>query len=91
LLANTRGVWESALAEEIERGAAAGRAAMAKARIAVSPFTPAEQARFDALYLQDAQANARALARFGIDGLTVFRQARASVKEHNKIECGKTA
>jgi TRAP-type C4-dicarboxylate transport system substrate-binding protein len=91
LLANSSAVWENALADEIEKGAAAGRAAMARAQIVVSPFAPAEQARFDALYLRDAEVNARGLARFGIDGLTVFRQARASVKEHNKIECGKTA
>jgi TRAP-type C4-dicarboxylate transport system substrate-binding protein len=90
LLANSSGVWESALADEIEKGATAGRAAMARAHIAVNPFAPAEQARFDSLYLQDAQANARGLARFGIDGLTVFREARASVKKRNKIECGKT-
>jgi TRAP-type C4-dicarboxylate transport system substrate-binding protein len=91
LLMNSSGVWEAALADEIEKGASAGRAAMAKAHIAVSPISPQEQARFDALYLQDAQVNARGLADFGIDGLTVFRKARASVKGRNKIECGTTA
>ncbi len=48
----------------------------------------AEQARFDALYLRDAEANARALARFGIDGLRAFRTARASVGARGEIACG---
>ena len=91
LLVNSSGVWEAAPADEIEKGASAGRAAMAKAHIVVSPISPQEQARFDALYLQDAQVNARGLAEFGIDGLTVFRKARASVKGRDKIECGTTA
>src|SRR6478735_10442154 len=55
LLQGSSGVWETALADEIEKGAAAGRAAAAKANIVVSPFAPAEQARFEALYLEDAQ------------------------------------
>jgi TRAP-type C4-dicarboxylate transport system substrate-binding protein len=88
LLLRSSAVWEAALADEIEKGADAGRAAAAKAHVVVSPFAPAEQARFDALYLQDAQVNARGLAQFGIDGLTVFRQARASVRGRNQIECG---
>ena len=91
LLMNSSGVWEAALADEIEKGAAAGRAAMVKAHIVVSPISPQEQARFDALYLRDAEVNARGLGQFGIDGLTVFREARASVKGRNKIECGTTA
>ena len=91
VLMNSSGVWEAALADEIEKGAAAGRAAMVKAHIAVSAISPQEQARFDALYLRDAEVNARGLEQFGIDGLPVFRQARASVKGRNKIECGTTA
>jgi TRAP-type C4-dicarboxylate transport system substrate-binding protein len=88
LLLGSTGVWEEALADEIDRGAAAGRAAAARAKIAVSPFATTEQARFDALYLRDAESNARGLAEFGIDGLAVFRQTRASVKGRNRIECG---
>ena len=53
--------------------------------------TAREQARFDALYLVDAQANARALVGLGIDGLDAFRKARASVRQNGSIECGGAA
>jgi len=49
----------------------------------------AEQARFDALYLSEAEANARALGKFGIDGSKAFRTARASVKARDVIACGR--
>lgn len=88
LLQDSRRVWEAALADEIEKGAAAGAATAKAAHVRVTPFDPAEQERFDTLYLADAQANARALAGLGIDGLDAFRKARASIKSDNKIECG---
>jgi hypothetical protein len=59
--------------------------------VRISPFAPAEQARFEALYLVDAQANARALADLGIDGLDAFHKARASVRPDGSIECGGAA
>ena len=88
LLERSRGVWEAALQDEIEKSAKIGETAARKANVRVSPFAPAEQARFDALYLVDAQANARALAGLGIDGLDAFRKARASVGPNNSIDCG---
>jgi TRAP-type C4-dicarboxylate transport system substrate-binding protein len=91
LLERSRGVWENALREEIEKGAKAGQDAASKAAIRISPVSPAEQARFETLYLADAEANARALATLGIDGLDAFRKARASVKPDGSIECGDAA
>jgi TRAP-type C4-dicarboxylate transport system substrate-binding protein len=88
LLLASRGVWETALREEIEKGATAGAAAAKAAHVQISPLTTAEQARFDQLYLADAEASARALSDLGIDGLDAFRKARASVKARNVIECG---
>ena len=88
LLLQSRGVWEAALREEIEKGALTGAAAAKEANVRITPFAPAEQARFDALYLADAQSNARALADLGIDGLDAFRKARASIKPDSAIECG---
>ena len=41
----------------------------------------------DELYLRDAERNAAALERYGIDGLRVFRLARASVRRDGSIEC----
>ena len=91
LLQQSRSVWEAALRDEIEKSAQIGEAAARKANVRITPFDAAEQARFDALYLVDAQANARALADLGIDGLDAFRRARASVRPNGSIECGGTA
>lgn len=91
LLDQSRGVWEAALREEIEKGAKSGQDAATRANIQISPISPAEQSRFESLYLADAQANARALAALGIDGLDAFRKARASVKPDGSIECGDAA
>ncbi len=79
-------MWEAALADEIEKGALAGAQAARAAGIEVHDIDPAEQARFDALYLEDAQKNARKLAKLDIDGLDAFRKARASITETG-IKC----
>jgi len=91
LLDRSRSVWEEALRDEIEKGEKTGEDAAARANIQISPVSPAEQSRFESLYLADAQANARALATLGIDGLDAFRKARASVKPDGSIECGDAA
>jgi len=91
LLEQSRRFWEAALREEIEKGAETGQDAARRANIVISPISPAEQTRFEALYLADAQANARALASLGIDGLDAFRKARASVKPDGSIRCGGAA
>lgn len=91
LLDRSRSVWEAALREEIEKGAKSGQDAATRGNIQTSPISPAEQSRFEDLYLADAQANARALSSLGIDGLDAFRKARASVKPDGSIECGGTA
>ncbi|MEO7550116.1 MAG: TRAP transporter substrate-binding protein DctP [Croceibacterium sp.] len=87
LLLQSRSVWEADLRDEIEKGAVTGAAAAKKSGVRIVDFAPAEQARFDALYLADAQTNARALAAFGIDGLDAFRKARASVRTRDHIQC----
>ena len=91
LLLQSRAVWENALREEIKRGAMAGATAAAKGHVQISPISPAEQSRFDALYLADARMNARSLEALGIDGLDAFNKARASVKARDVIKCGGTA
>lgn len=91
LLERSRGVWEAALRDEIEKSALIGEEVARRAEVQISAFDPAEQARFDALYLVDAQANARALSELGIDGLDVFRKARASISPDGSIECGGAA
>lgn len=86
ILRESTAVWEAALADEIRRSEQVGRQAAA-GRIAFSHASGADQARFDAIYLRDAEANARRLAQFGIDGLTMFRAARAGLVDRDKVEC----
>ena len=87
LLRESRAVWEAALADEIRRSEAVGRAAGAGI-ITHASASATDQARFDALYLHDGETNARALGRFGIDGLSVFRLARASLPARDRVVCG---
>lgn len=88
LLARSRTVWEAALRDEILKSAQIGAAAARDAGVQINAIAPQEQARFDALYLIDAQANARDLAALGIDGLDAYRKARASLGEEGSIKCG---
>ena len=91
LLEQSRSVWEAALRDEIEKSAKTGAAAAARADVRITSISPAEQALFERLYLADAEGNARALASFGIDGLSAFREARASVRPDGSINCGDAA
>jgi TRAP-type transport system periplasmic protein len=82
-------VWEAALARENEQAGALGLATAQAADVTVIAMPATDQARFDALYLRDAERNAKALVRYGIDGMAVFRAARAGVKPDGSIECGR--
>jgi len=81
-------VWEAALAKEIGIGAEAGEKAMKAGGVVVTPMPEADQVEFDKLYLRDAERDARALSRFGIDGLKTFHAARESVVGRDEINCG---
>ncbi len=80
-------VWEAALAEENRAAEQRGLAEARRKGVAFARISADDQARFDRLYLEDAQRNARALERFGIDGLAIFRVARASVTARDEITC----
>jgi TRAP-type C4-dicarboxylate transport system substrate-binding protein len=84
-------VWEKAIAEENRAAAERGLAEARKRHIQVTQVSAAEQERFDRLYLEEAQVNARALERFGIDGLATFRLARASIPARDRVECRRPA
>jgi len=81
-------VWEAALAHENQQAGVLGLATARGANVTIMPMPAAEQARFDALYLKDAERNAKALNDYGIDGMSVFRAARAGVKPDGSIQCG---
>jgi len=80
-------VWEAALAEENRAAAERGLAEARARNISFTQVSAEDQERFDRLYLEDAERNARALERFGIDGLATFRLARASIPARDRIEC----
>ena len=80
-------VWEAALATEVRAALGKGFEEARVRNVEILPMPPAEQARFDALYLRDAARNAQALTRFGIDGMAAFRSARASVAARDQIQC----
>ena len=80
-------VWEAALAEENRAAAERGLAEARERNVRFTSVSAADQERFDRLYLEDAQLNARALDRFGIDGLATFGVARASVPARDTIVC----
>jgi len=46
-----------------------------------------DQAKFDEMYLREARRNAESLARYGIDGISVFEKARASIRPYSTISC----
>lgn len=91
LLDQSRSVWEAALRDEIHASAKTGEDAARRADIQITSIAADEQARFDRLYLADAEANARALGGLGIDGLDAFRKARASIRPDGSIYCGDAA
>ncbi len=80
-------VWEAALVREVEDAWQVGYDEALAKGVEITPMNPAEQAEFDRLYLAEAQGNAAALARLGIDGLRAFRAARNSVGQGGQIQC----
>lgn len=80
-------VWEAALARQVGKALAAGFDEARARGVEVLPISSADQREFDALYLREAARNAAALGRFGIDGESVFRTARASIAADGRITC----
>jgi TRAP-type transport system periplasmic protein len=80
-------VWEHALAEENRRALEEGWQLAQRQGIQGTTLGEQDQARFDALYLREAERNAASLARYGIDGMPVFRTARASIASDGSIAC----
>jgi TRAP-type C4-dicarboxylate transport system substrate-binding protein len=80
-------VWEAALAEENEAAAERGLAEARARNVSFTEISADDQDRFDRLYLEGAERNARALELFGIDGLATFRLARESIPARDRIQC----
>ena len=77
LLDSATPVWEAALADETTRAVAAGEAQGVRDGVHFTSLASQDQQRFDELYVRDAERNARSLERLGIDGISVFREARS--------------
>lgn len=80
-------VWEAALARITREATEDGRQLAEESGVQFTAIAAQEQARFDALYLQEAERNAAALERYAIDGRAVFDMARASVGPGGEINC----
>ena len=80
-------VWEAALATQNRQALAEGQTLALKEGVVELPVSAEEQQHFEALYLDDARANAIDLARYGIEGKAVFDVARASVAAGGEIDC----
>jgi hypothetical protein len=86
-------VWERAMSEEIGAADQVGIDAARVAGVAFSPMPEEDRAKFAATYNHDAQARARSLQRFGIDGLNTYRLAReitADLAAHGTIDCNRS-
>ena len=74
-------VWEQALKAKLTKAESDGLAFGRTHGVQFVPVSPSEQARFDALYNAQAEATARALSRFGVNGLPIFREAQRLIRD----------
>jgi len=81
-------VWEAALAEENRRALDEGWAYAEAEGIIEVPVAAGDQARFDALYAEEAERTAADLSRYGIDGTAVLAKARAAIGTDGSVRCG---
>jgi TRAP-type transport system periplasmic protein len=87
VLAEGVAVWEAALARQTRKAQDEGLAAAKAGGVEMLPIDPAEQRRFDELYLEESRRNAAALARYGIEGSPVFETARRVVAGGADLHC----
>ena len=80
-------VWEAALSRLTQVAQQQGLELAVQEGVQFTDIAPAEQARFDAQYLLEAERNAAGLDRYGIDGRSVLAVARASVADNGTIVC----
>lgn len=79
ILTSSIPVWEAAMRDEIIKAKDVGAAFGREHGVKFYHFPADEQVKFDAVYQSVAEKNAKSLARFDIDGLSIYRQARASI------------
>lgn len=77
VIESSGGVWEAALASEIERGLAAGRAYASERGVLLTTLADSDQRAFERAYNAVALGHARELATSGANGEAMFRDAQA--------------
>jgi TRAP-type transport system periplasmic protein len=80
-------VWEAALAEENRRALEEGWLYALEQGVVEVAISAEDQAQFDALYSLEAERNAAALSRYGLDGVSVLATARASIAPDGSVRC----
>jgi TRAP-type transport system periplasmic protein len=87
-------IWEASLAKETGAAVKIGEAEGRAQQVEFIPVAVQDQQRFDELYGEDALHNAEALKRLGIDGVSVFRDARQialGIRESGTVACARRA
>lgn len=90
LLIASKPVWEAALNRELLAAEQAGIAFGRRHGLQFHTLPPEEQARFDRLYNEYAQQQARHLAAFGLEGEPVLAEAQRLIRssgEAGSIQC----
>lgn len=77
LLRDSSSVWEDALAREVKRASESGRAFGIERGVVFSAVSAADQRSFDEAYNAAAISSARDLRAHGVDGESMFHDARA--------------
>jgi len=80
-------VWEQALIETNAQAQDDGLKVARDEGITFTTLSAADEQRFSAIYLEEAERNAAALSRYGIDGNSVFTNSRRSINADGTITC----
>ncbi len=83
-------VWEAALKTKLAAAEQDGITFGRTHGVTFIPFPPAGQQRFDALFNREAQATARQLSKFDIDGMPIFTEAQRLIHQTppgQKLKC----
>ncbi len=87
-------IWERALARQIDDAAASGESVARYDGVRFLDIPPADQRRFDALYESDARRSAESLARYGLDGISLYDYARRiseNLESTGRVSCDESA
>ncbi|HEX5787884.1 MAG TPA: TRAP transporter substrate-binding protein DctP [Woeseiaceae bacterium] len=87
ILKRSVAVWERALIRRTSEATDTGLAYGQEHGLIETTLAPADQARFLAIYARHTEEVAAELSRFGIDGMAVYRTARASISPDGTVLC----